>query len=224
MAVRSLVRSVLLAVALVPASAGATTVKGTVVLPDSMRQPRDETQGFWRLENGVVPVGPPARSIFADTLVVFESSASSTPSNANATVEMTGLDFAPRVLPVALGTTVEFKNADKYVHVLWSPENTSFFKQEPTPPGASRKVRFFAPGAVIIRCSEFPHMLGAVIVLAQSLYGRPDERGAFSASVPEGRYMLRVFSRGRWVHQQPLEVGAQTAELKIRVAPPKERE
>ncbi len=225
MAVRSLVRcGVLLAVALLPGWAGAAPVKGTLLLPESMRQPRDETQGYWRLENGVVPLAAQPRSIFAETLVVFESSAAATPGNATATVEMAGLDFSPRVLPVALGTTVEFKNSDKHLHVLWSPENTSFFKQEPTPPGTSRKVRFFAPGAVIIRCTEFPHMLGAVIVMAQPLFARPDSSGAFSLSVPDGRYMMRVFSRGKWVHQQPVEVNAQLAELKIKIAPPKERE
>ena len=225
MAVCSVVRcGVLFAVALLPGVAGAAAVKGTVLLPDSMRQPRDETQGYWRLENGVVPVTSQPRSVFAETLVVFESSAAATPGNTTATVEMLGLDFSPRVLPVALGTTVEFKNSDKHLHVLWSPENTSFFKQEPTPPGSSRKVRFFAPGAVLIRCSEFPHMLGAVIVLAQPLYGRPDRDGAFAVSVPDGRYMLRVFARGRWVHQQPVEVNAQMGELKIKVAPSKERE
>ncbi len=225
MAVRSLVRcGVLLAVALMPGWVAAAPVKGTLVFPESMRQPRDETQGYWRLENGVVPVATPARSVFAETLVVLESSAAATPGGASATVEMVGLDFTPRVLPVALGTTVEFKNSDKHLHVLWSPENTSFFKQEPSPPGSSRKVRFFAPGAVIIRCSEFPHMLGAVIVMAQPLYARPDSGGTFTLTAPDGRYMMRVFSRGRWVHQQPVEVGAQMAELKVKIAPPKERE
>jgi plastocyanin len=222
MPLRSWVVTVFGALALLGGDARAA-VKGTLTLPEVLRVPRDDTTGYWRLENGVVPIGPPVRSAYHDVLVVFESSMAATPVNATATVEITGLDFQPRVLPVQVGTTVEFKNLDRYAHVLWSPENASFFKQEPTAPGTSRKVRFFAPGAVVIRCMEFPHMEGAVIVLPLPYYARPDDKGGFSATVPDGRYTLRVFARGRWVHQQPVEVGP-TTELKIRVAPPKERE
>lgn len=206
------------------AAAPAGNVRGTVSLPDQLRTSRDGTSGYWRLENGVVPIGAPHRSVFQDTVIVFELGVGATPTSLTATVEITGIDFSPRVLPVQTGTTIEFKNLDRFAHNLYSPGNDSFFKNELTPPGGSRKVRFFAPGATNIRCAEFPHMEGAVLVLPQLHYARPDASGAFTAQLPEGRYTMRVFVRNRWVHQQALEVGAAAQELKIKVAPPKERE
>jgi hypothetical protein len=50
-------------------------------------------------------------------------------------------------------------------------------------------------------------MEGAVLVLKSNLYARPDDRGAFKIDgVPEGKYTLRVFFRGEFVHEQQLEV------------------
>ena len=46
-----------------------------------------------------------------------------------------------------------------------------------------------------------------MLVLKSNLYARPDERGAFKIdNVPEGKYTLRVFFRGSFVHEQTIDV------------------
>src|SRR5262249_14388114 len=110
-------------------------------------------------------------------------------------------------LPVLVGTTVEFKNADRTTYIIYSPDNAAFFAKEETGPGKSRKIKFLAPGVFPVRTEEYPHMEGAVLVLKSNLYARPDDKGGFKIDgVPEGKYTLRVFFRGTFVHEQPVEV------------------
>jgi plastocyanin len=203
-------RSVVLAlVLLLPrlAQAAPTQVRGSITLPASSRAPADRFQSFWaRIENGLLPIAPPLVSPMSEVVVVLEGPTTSS-SSSNITMEIAGADFLPRVVPVLVGMTVEFKNGDKTAYTLYSPENGAFFGKEDTPAGKSRKIKFLAPGVFPVRTDEYPHMEGAVLVLKSNLFARPDERGAFKIdNVPEGKYTLRVFFRGAFVHEQPLEV------------------
>jgi plastocyanin len=205
----------------------AATVRGTVVIPQAGRAAGERFPSFWpRLENGLLPIGPPLVSALAEALVVLEGATTSASWSGNVVMELAGSDFSPRLVPVLTGTTVEFKNVDRLAYTLYSPEHTSFFGREETLPGRSRKIKFLAQGAFAVRCEEFPHMEGAILVLQSNLFARPDERGGFRIeNVPEGRYTVRVFFRGSYVHQQTIEVGKSSLDLtlKLPASPPAAR-
>jgi plastocyanin len=186
----------------------AAPVRGTIVLPRNIKGPGDRFSSFWaRIENGILPIAPPLVSAMSEVLVVLEGSTTSAAWAGNLTMEVSGADFSPRVVPVLVGTTVEFKNADRVPYTLFSPENGAFFGKEETPPGKSRRIKFLAPGAFLVRADEFPHMEGAIIVLKSNLSAKPDDKGAFKIdAVPEGHYTLRVFFRGSFVHEQGIDV------------------
>jgi len=188
--------------------AAPTQVRGNITLPPASRAPSDRFPSFWaRIENGLLAIAPPLVSPMSEVVVVLEGPTTSASWSGNLTMEIAGADFLPRVVPVLVGTTVEFKNTDRTAYTIYSPENGAFFGKEGTPAGKSRKIKFLAPGVFLVRTDEYPHMEGAVLVLKSNLYARPDERGVFKIdNVPEGKYTLRVFFRGAFVHEQPLDV------------------
>jgi hypothetical protein len=85
--------------------------------------------------------------------------------------------------------------------------------------GTVRKQRFGTAGAYLVRCSEYPHIVLSVIVTSSPLYAVVDDKGAFKINdVPEGHATLKVWSNGRWVHQQEVDVTQRGLELAIKVA------
>jgi hypothetical protein len=58
-----------------------------------------------------------------------------------------------------------------------------------------------------------------VVVVASPHFALLEDKGAFKiADVPEGKGTLKVWSHGRWVHEEPLEIGGRALELQIKPA------
>jgi plastocyanin len=221
---RSLTLGILFAgSAWLPAAAQAGTVKGVVHLPEGARSTR-LYQGYWRLENGNVPVQS-SGGAKAETVVVLEGTkGAQAPAARTVTVEIGGLDARPRLVVVGPGSVVELKNTGKVTHEFSTPDNPSFMPVERLPPGTFRRQKFTAPGGYLIRCSEYPHIAISVIVVDSPHFGTLDEKGSFSIpSVPEGHVTLKIWTRGRWAYQQEIDA-AKKDDLSINVAAPKERE
>jgi plastocyanin len=216
---RTLARAVLFAAAglTIGAAAVAGTIKGTVRLPESARAGRMH-QGYWRLENGNVPVRPGAAK--SGTVVVLEGiSGVHPPPPRTVTVEIAGLDAQPRFVVVGLGSVVEFKNMGKTVHELSTPADVSVMPVERLNPGTFRHHKFGLPGGYLVRCSEYPHLAISVIVVDSPYYAVADERGAFQipGAVPDGKATLKVWSMGRWLHEESVDTTGKQ-DLMIRVA------
>jgi hypothetical protein len=197
----------------------AGTVKGTVKLPENARSTR-LYQGYWRLENGIVPVQN-AGGAKAETVVVLDDVKGSRPPPARTvTVEIGGLDARPRLVIVGPGSVVEIKNTGKFTHEFSTPDNPSLMGVERLPPNAVRRQKFDTPGGYVIRDGEHPHIMISVIVAASPYYGTLDEHGAFSVpSVPDGKATLKVWTRGRWATSQEIDT-TKKDDLTIKVEPP----
>jgi hypothetical protein len=209
-----MVRAALL-VLLLCSTASATTVRGTVSLP---AEPRGaDHDAHWRVENGVIAIGPRVPDPRLDVIVVLEGAAAKDARVPNATVELHGLRLDPRVVVIPVAGTVDFKNGDRVPHTLYVEHATSLMKPEPTPAGQARAQKFYAAGEYRVRDEEYPHIEGMVLVLQTPYFSRLDERGQFKMELPEGKYTLRVFYRDRWVVSQALEVGSRTTEVTIQV-------
>jgi plastocyanin len=196
-------------------TASATTVRGAVSLPPEPRAA--DHDAHWRVENGVIAIGPRLPDPRLDVIVVLEGVSPKDVQVPNASVEIHGLRLDPHVVVVPVGGTVEFKNSDRVPHTLYVEHATSLMKPEPTPAGQNRAQKFYATGEYHVRDEEFPHIDGTVLVLSSPYFTRLDDKGQFKLDLPEGKYTLRVFYRDKWVVSQSLEVGSRTTEVTIQV-------
>jgi hypothetical protein len=206
-----------------PALAATVTVKGIVRLPEGARSTR-LYGGYWRLENGNVPVQT-VGGAKAETVVVLENlKGAHAPPARTVTVEIGGLDARPRLVIMGPGSVVEIKNTGKLTHELSIPENPQMMPPERLGPGSTRHVKFESVGGFVIRDAEYPHIMVSVIVVDSPYYSALDEKGGFSiANVPDGKARLRVWTRGAWATEQEVDTGKKE-ELNIKVDAPNEKE
>jgi plastocyanin len=197
-----------------PALAG--TVKGTVRLPDSVQSGRSN-QGYWRLENGNVPVRPSTRK--SGAVVVLDGvSGARPPAPKTVTVEISALNASPRIVVVGPGSVVEFKNQGKITHELSVPADQTLMPTERLNPGTFRNQKFGVPGGYLVRCSEYPSLAISVIVVDSPYYAVVDERGGFTIpGVPDTKANLKVWAGGRWAYEQSVDTSSK-ADLSIRVS------
>src|SRR5579864_6157799 len=113
-----------------------------------------------------------------------------------ARVEMVQKDktFSPHVLPVLIGTTVNFPNYDPIFHNAFSNYNGQIFDIGLYPPGTSRSISFKKDGVVRVFCNIHPAMSAVIVVLRSPYFGVSNKSGAVQiADVPPGSYRVHVF-------------------------------
>ena len=116
------------------------------------------------------------------------------PANAHATMLQTNKTFSPHVLPVTVGTTVDFPNADPIFHSAFSSYNGQIFDVGLYPPGTSRSVRFTREGIVRVFCNIHSSMSAIIVVLGTPYFAMTKRDGSFTIpDVPPGEYQLRAF-------------------------------
>jgi len=208
-------RGLTIIVALWASTAAAATVRGTVMLPPEPRVV--DHDAHWRVENGVIPVGPRVPDPHLDVIVVLEGATSGKTQLPNATVTMHGLRLDPRVVAIPVGGAVDFKNDDRVPHTLYVEKATTLMPATPTPAGQTRTQKFYAAGEYRVRDEDYPHIDGTVIVVQTPYVARLDEKGNFKLDVPEGKYTLKVFWHDHWALSQPLEVTAHANEVTVQV-------
>ena len=218
--------SVVAVLCLPPApSAWAVTVRGTVKMPDATRSTR-MYQGYWRLENGNVPVQT-SGGAKAETVVVLENvKGAKSPSARTVTIMMGGLDARPRLVVTGPGSVIEIKNTGNVRHDLSTPETPDVMQLETLKPGETRRQRFDKVGGFVIRDSEYPHIMISVLIVGTTYFSAVDDKGSFSiANVPDGPCNLKVWARGKWVTDQQIDTSSLgKEELTIKVASQREQQ
>jgi len=117
------------------------------------------------------------------------------PPAAHARLDQQKMAFLPYMLPVLVGTTVDFLNHDAVTHNVFSPDGESY-NLGSWAKGDTRSYTFKKAGVYTQLCSIHPEMEGFVVVLQNSYYATTDKAGNFKiANVPDGHYVLRVFSK-----------------------------
>lgn len=118
-------------------------------------------------------------------------------SNTNPKVKLMDqqeMKFIPKVLPVLVGTPVDFPNNDNTWHNVFSPSETKKFDLGLYPPGEKRNVTFKKAGVVRILCNVHPNMEAHIVVKEHSLFTTPNTRGSYRIdAVPMGKYRLEVW-------------------------------
>lgn len=102
--------------------------------------------------------------------------------------------FAPYVLPIFQGSTVEFLNGDTIYHSVYSQSDCRPFHLPEYPQGESREITFPQPGVVELFCAIHPQMNAYILVLDTGFYGMPGEDHRYRLSgVPPGKRVLKAW-------------------------------
>lgn len=110
-------------------------------------------------------------------------------------VAQEGAVFTPHVLPVMIGTTVEWPNNDRIYHNVFSMSDAKQFdlglyKGNP----ADKRVTFDKPGRVDVFCSIHTSMNCTVLVLENPYFASTDGSGNYKIpNVPPGKYKIKAW-------------------------------
>lgn len=108
-----------------------------------------------------------------------------------------GETFVPYVLPVMVGTTVEFLNRDPFYHNVFSLSKAARFDLGRYPEGRSRSVRLDRPGMVRVFCEIHSHMSAFILVISHRYFASTTADGRYRIeAVPPGEYELVVWTDG----------------------------
>lgn len=117
------------------------------------------------------------------------------PQKKNPFMGQKGLVFAPHILPVLKGSTVDFTNDDSVAHNVFTPPGAATrFNLGLYGVGVKKEVTFNNVGEVPLLCNVHPEMLGYVIVLQNPYFALSDNSGKYEIrNVPSGTYKLKVW-------------------------------
>jgi len=111
-------------------------------------------------------------------------------------MDQKNLTFVPHVLPVMVGTTVDFLNSDDVLHNVFSPDKCAEkFNLGTWPKGEMRSYAFNTPGCrPILLCNVHPEMEAFVVVLESPYFDVSAKDGTYTISnVPPGTYTLSIW-------------------------------
>ena len=130
-------------------------------------------------------------------------------------MDQKGLVFAPHIVVVQVGTTVDFLNSDSVAHnVFWAEVggNKKLGHNLGTwPQGQKRSFKFDDPGAVPLLCNVHPDMAGYIVVSPTPYFAKTDNTGAYTIeNVPDGSYTVTAWNEGAKPHSSPITVSGDT--------------
>ena len=126
-----------------------------------------------------------------------------------------GKVFIPHILPVVVGSTVEFRNSDPFGHNIFSPDSERY--NLGTWIGTAVKTYTFKKAGVYRQlCNIHPEMLAYIVVLDTPYFVLTDGDGRFEiAALPEGRYTAKVWGEKLKPSQLAHTLGVQITPGKI---------
>ena len=131
------------------------------------------------------------------------------------TVSQKGAVFSPHVLPVAVGTTVEWPNEDEIFHNVFSISEAKEFDFGLYKKPEMKRVTFSKPGRVDVFCSIHSSMNCVILVLENSYFAIADGKGRYSISdVPPGTYQLKAWHERLPSQRQTITV-SETGEVRV---------
>ena len=111
----------------------------------------------------------------------------------HAVMDQVNRSFAPDLLVIPVGSTVEFPTSDSVSHQIYSFSPAKRFqlplyRGKPYPP-----VHFDQAGVVTLGCNIHDEMLAYLLVTDAPWYGRTNDGGSWSVEVTRGRYRVALW-------------------------------
>ena len=182
---------------------GGAVVEGRVELPKSHSAPVQAKRYEIVTKGGVLSTQPPL------AVVYLEGAFPRPASLPTKQVAQKDLTFVPALLPIRVGTSVEFPNLDDTYHNIFSYSPAKRFdlgryraEERPIPVQV-----FDKPGLVTLRCDIHEHMRGLILVLNTPYFVMTDSDGHFRLSgLPAGRYTLKAWIDSRTTREKAVEL------------------
>jgi plastocyanin len=178
-------------------------VEGRVELPKSHSAPVQAKRYEIVTKGGVLSTQPPLAVVYLDGVLPQPASL---PTKKVAQKDLT---FIPALLPVRVGTKVEFPNLDDTYHNIFSYSPAKRFdlgRYRPDERPIPTQV-FDKPGLVTLRCDIHEHMRGLILVLNTPYFVMTDTDGHFRLSgLPAGHYTLKAWIDSRTTREKAVEL------------------
>jgi plastocyanin len=179
------------------------TVEGRVELPKSHSAPVQAKRYQIVTKAGVLSTQPPLAVVYLDG--AFPQPASLQTKQ----VTQKDLTFIPALLPVRVGTKVEFPSLDDTYHNIFSYSPAKRFDlgryrpdERPVPSQVFDKL-----GLVTLRCDIHEHMRGLILVLNTPYFVMTDTAGHFRLDgLPAGHYTLKTWIDSRTTREKPVDL------------------
>jgi plastocyanin len=179
------------------------TVEGKVQLPKSHAAPVMAKRYEVVTHGGVLKTEPPLAVIYLEDSFVKPS------SPPTKQVAQKNLAFIPTLLPVQVGTKVEFPNFDDTYHSIFSYSPAKRFdvgryrpEERPIP-----SVVFDQPGLVTLRCDIHEHMRGLILVVNTPYFIVTNADGRFRLNnLPAGNYTLKAWIDSKTTLAKPVHL------------------
>ena len=192
---------------LFPPAISAATIEGRVELPKSRATPVVNQRYEIVARAGVLSTNPPA------AVVYLEGSFPKPATAVIAQITQKDLTFLPSLLPVQVGTRVEFPNLDDTYHNIFSfsaPKRFDLGRYRSDERPVPSQV-FDVPGLVTLRCDIHEHMRALILILDTPHFIITNADGTFRlAGLPAGRYTLKAWVNSKTTHAHAVELGADT--------------
>jgi plastocyanin len=200
---RSLVLVFALLCGVLPGLVAEAVIEGRVELPKSRTAPVVAKRYEIVTKGGVVSTNPPIGVVY------LEGKFAPPASPAVAQVSQKDLMFVPALLPIQVGTKVEFPNHDDAYHNIFSYSTPKRFdlgryraEERPVPSQV-----FDTPGLVTLRCDIHDHMRGLILVLDTPHFVLTDTEGRFRLTgLPAGKYVLKAWINSQTTLEKPVEL------------------
>lgn len=178
-------------------------IEGRVELPTSHSAPVMAKRYEIVTHGGVLSTEPPL------AVVYLEGSFSKSSSLPIKQIAQKNFAFIPALLPVQVGTRIEFPNLDDTYHSIFSYSPAKRFdlgRYRPDERPIPSEV-FDTPGLVTLRCDIHEHMRGLILVLNTPHFVVTNPEGWFRLSgVPPGRYVVRAWIDSKTTREHPVEL------------------
>ena len=136
----------------------------------------------------------------------------------HAKIDQANLVFKPHVLPVLVGTTVDFLNSDAVLHNVFTPDGCAEkFNLGTWPKGQIRSYEFKKECVATLLCKVHPEMEAFIVAVQTPYFAVTKADGSYRiADVPDGTYTVKVWHPKLKGTQKSVTVaGATTADFEI---------
>lgn len=120
-----------------------------------------------------------AASELENVVVFVRRSRPEAPAPSHAEIRQLNEEFAPHLVAVTVGSTVEFPNDDLVFHNVFSLSSAATFDLGRYPQRTSKTRTFNKPGIVKVFCHLHSHMSAIVRVFDHSYFALPGQGGQF---------------------------------------------
>src|SRR5713101_8488343 len=180
-----------------------SAVEGRVELPKSHPVPVMVKRYEIVTVGGVLKTRPPVGVVYLEGTFPKPSSLP------KKEVAQKDLAFLPPLLPVQVGTRVEFPNLDDTYHNIFSYSPAKRFdlgRYRPDERPIPSEV-FDMAGLVTLRCDIHEHMRGLILVLNTPYFVMTNPDGRFRLNgLPAGRYVLKAWIDSKTTRERPVEL------------------